>query len=55
MTNHDLALKQVIQRTKERNIGKLGPSWECPYFITARGGNGSYTFIDQDKRTLDKQ
>ena len=32
----DLVLKLVIQSTKERNEGKLGPNWEGPYFVMAR-------------------
>jgi len=36
-------------------LRKLGPNWEGPYFVMARGGNGSYTLADQDGRTLGKQ
>jgi len=42
----DLILKWVIHRTKERNVGKLGPNWEGPYIVVAKGGNGSYTLAD---------
>ena len=31
----DLVLRRVIQSTKERNVRKLEPSWEGPYFVTA--------------------
>jgi len=51
----DLVLNRVIQSTKEINVGKLGPNWEGPYTVVARGGNGSYTLVDQDRETLRKQ
>jgi len=39
----------------ERNMEKLGPNWEDPYIVSARGDNGSYTLADQDEKTLEKQ
>jgi len=51
----DLVLSRVIQRTKERNAGKLGPNWEGPYIVLARGGNDSYTLVDQARKTFGKK
>ena len=50
----DLVLKWDIQNTKERNPGKFEPNWKSPYFMVARGNNGSYTLVDENVRTLDK-
>jgi len=51
----ELVLKRVIQRTKKRNVRKLGPNWEGSYIVLARGGNGSYTLVDQDMKTLERK
>jgi len=37
----EIVIKRVIQSTKERNTGKLGPNWEGLYIVIAIGGNGS--------------
>jgi len=50
---NDLVLKRVIQSTQEKN--KAQPNWESLYMVVARGGKGSYTLPDQDRKTLDKQ
>jgi len=34
---------------------KLGPNWEGPYIIIARGGKRSYTLADEDGKILKKQ
>jgi len=51
----DLALKRVIHNTRSKDQGKLGPNWEGPYIIIARGGKGSYTLADQVGNQLNKQ
>jgi len=48
----DLILKQIIQSTNERNVGKLRPNWEGPYFVMAKGGNGSYTLCSYTLSSL---
>jgi len=45
----DLVLKRVIQSTKEKNTGKLGPNWEGPYSVMARGGNGSTPWLSKTR------
>ena len=50
----NLVLKRVIQSTQEKNVGKFGPNWEGPYTVVAKGGKGSYTLVDQDRRMLNK-
>jgi len=47
-------LKRIIQSTQEKNDGKLGPNWEGPYTVVARGGKGSYTLVDQEGKMLNK-
>ena len=50
----DLILRRVIQSTRQKDHGKLGPNWKGPYIIIARGGNGSYTLVDQGGSQLNK-
>ncbi|XP_070005539.1 uncharacterized protein [Nicotiana sylvestris] len=38
----DFVLRKVNQNTRELNTGKLGPTWEGPYRISAITGKGSY-------------
>jgi len=51
----DLVLRRVIQSTRQKDHGKLGPNWEGPYIIIAHGGNRSYTLVDQGASQLNKQ
>jgi len=51
----DLVLKRVIQSTRQKNHGKLGPNWDGPYIIIACGGNESYTLADPGGNQLNKQ
>ena len=48
----DLVLTCVIQSTQQKDHRKLEPNWECPYIITARGGNRSYALADQEGNQL---
>jgi len=50
----DLILKRVIQSTQRKDHRKLGPNWDDPYIIITRGGNGSYTLVDQGGNQLNK-
>jgi len=50
----DLVLRCVIQSTRLKDQGMLGPNWKGPYIIIARGGNGSYTLTDPDGSQLNK-
>ncbi|XP_075096245.1 uncharacterized protein LOC142174363 [Nicotiana tabacum] len=43
----DLVLSKVTQNTLELNAGKLGPTWEGPYQISAITGKGSYELENQ--------
>ncbi|KAL5835807.1 hypothetical protein ACOSQ3_015358 [Xanthoceras sorbifolium] len=38
----DWVLRRVFQNTKEKEAGKLGPTWEGPYQITNVFGHGAY-------------
>ena len=51
----DLVLKCVIQSTWQKDHGKLEPNWVGPYIVIARGGNMSYTLVDQGGNQLTKQ
>ena len=44
----DLVLRKVTQSTRELNAGKLGPTWEGPYQISAITGKGSYELENQN-------
>jgi len=48
----NLVMKHVIQGTRQKNHGKLGPNWEGPYIVIVRRGNGSHTLADQGKNQL---
>jgi len=43
----DLVLRRMIQSTRQKDHKKLGPNWEGPYIIIARGGKRSYTQANQ--------
>ncbi|XP_009621359.2 uncharacterized protein [Nicotiana tomentosiformis] len=44
----DLVLRKVTQKTRDLNAGKLGPTWEGPYRVSAVTGKGSYELENQD-------
>ncbi|XP_070041202.1 uncharacterized protein [Nicotiana tomentosiformis] len=44
----DLVLRKVTQNTWELNVGKLGPTWEVPYRISAITGKGSNEMENQN-------
>ncbi|XP_070039699.1 uncharacterized protein [Nicotiana tomentosiformis] len=44
----DLVLRKVTQSTREVNAGKLGPTWERPYWISAIAGKYLYQLENQD-------
>ncbi|XP_070045853.1 uncharacterized protein [Nicotiana tomentosiformis] len=44
----DLFLRKVTQSTQKVNAGKLGPTWECPYRVSAVTGKGLYELQNQD-------
>ncbi|XP_075080276.1 uncharacterized protein LOC142165801 [Nicotiana tabacum] len=44
----DLVLRKVPQNTREINAGKLGPTWERPYRVSAITGKGSYELETQN-------
>ncbi|XP_070054232.1 uncharacterized protein [Nicotiana tomentosiformis] len=48
----DLVLRKVTQNTRERNKGKLGPTWEVLYQVSAITGKGSYELENQDGEKL---
>jgi len=50
----DLVLKCMIKSTRQKDYEKLGPSWENPYNVIARGGNRSYNLADQGGNQLNK-
>ncbi|XP_070002360.1 uncharacterized protein [Nicotiana sylvestris] len=48
----DLVLKKVTQSTREVNVGKLGPTWEGIYHVSAITSKGSYEFENQEEVKL---
>ncbi|XP_074278602.1 uncharacterized protein LOC141602195 [Silene latifolia] len=38
----DLVLRKVFPNTKDKNAGKLAPTWEGPYLIDSIVGQGAY-------------
>ena len=38
----DMVLRKIFPNKKEINAGKLGTSWEGPYFIDFISGQGAY-------------
>ena len=48
----DLVLRKVIGNMRDTNVGKLAPTWEGPYRITAIAGAGAYYLEDLDERLL---
>ena len=50
----DSVLKHMIQTTRQKDQGKIGPNWEGLYIIIAQEGKGSDTLADQDEKILKK-
>ena len=50
----ELVLKRVIQSTRQKDQEKLGPNWEDPCIIIARGAKESYTLDGKDENQLNK-
>ena len=48
----DLALRKVLDTTKNPIWGKLGPNWEGPYRITSVAGIGAYYLEDLDENVV---
>ena len=48
----DLVLRRVVGNMQDTNVGKLTPSWEGPYRVTAIAGAGACYLEDLDKRQL---
>ncbi|XP_070031637.1 uncharacterized protein [Nicotiana tomentosiformis] len=44
----DLVLRKLTLKTRDLNMGKLGPTWEGPYRISAVIGKGSYELENQN-------
>ncbi|XP_075101738.1 uncharacterized protein LOC142177169 [Nicotiana tabacum] len=43
-----LVLRKMTQNTREINAGKLGPTWEGPYRVSAITDKGSYELENKD-------
>ncbi|XP_070028693.1 uncharacterized protein [Nicotiana sylvestris] len=48
----NLVLRKVTQNTRELNVGKLGPTWEGPYRVSAITGKGTYELENQNGEML---
>ncbi|XP_075659318.1 uncharacterized protein LOC142629247 [Castanea sativa] len=48
----DLVLRKVIGNKWDANAGKLAPSWEGPYRVTATAGAGAYYLEDLEEKPL---
>ena len=48
----DLVLRKAVGNMQDTNVGKLAPTWEWPYRITAIAGVGAYYLEDLDERPL---
>ena len=46
----DLVLRKAVGNTRDINAGKLAPTWEGPYIITAIIGTRAYYLEDLDER-----
>ena len=47
-----LVLRKVVGNTRDINTGKLAPSWEGPYRVTAIAGAGAYYLEDLKEKPL---
>ena len=48
----DLVLRKVVGNTRDINTGKLAPTWEGPYRVTAIAGTGAYYLEDLEEKPL---
>ena len=48
----DLVLWKAVGNMRDTNAGKLAPTWEGPYRVTAIVGTGAYYLEDLDGRPL---
>ena len=48
----DLVLRKAVGNMRDMNAGKLAPTWEGPYRVTAIAGAGAYYLEDLDERPL---
>ena len=48
----DLVLQKVVGNMQDTNAGKLAPTWEGPYRVTAIAGTRAYYLEDLDERLL---
>ena len=48
----DLVLRKVVGNMRDMNAGKLAPTWEGPYRVTAIISARAYYLEDLDKRSL---
>ncbi|XP_075636714.1 uncharacterized protein LOC142608949 [Castanea sativa] len=48
----DLVLRKVVGSARDVNAGKIAPSWEGPYRVTAIAGAGAYYLEDMEERPL---
>ena len=48
----DLVLQKAVGNMRDMNAGKLTPSWERPYRVTAIVGAIAYYLEDLDERPL---
>ena len=44
----DLVLRKIVQNTKEKQSGTLGPNWEGPYKVTERIQDATYKLEELD-------
>ena len=45
-------LRKAVENMRDTNAGKLAPTWEGPYRVTAIAVAGTYYLEDLDKRPL---
>ena len=48
----DLVLQKAVGNAQDVNAGKLAPTWEGPYRVTAIAGAGAYYLEDMEERPL---
>ena len=51
----DLVLRKVVGNTRDVNAGKLAPTWEGPYRVTAIAGARAYYLENLDERPLPRR
>ena len=48
----DLVLRKAVGHMRDTNAGKLAPTWEGPYRVTAITGAGAYYLEELDEKPL---